>query len=272
MAIGSDGIVGQAYNTAGGPGRTAGIILLTIVVITNNNVGMLTIRPARERGHANHGWLDTHHTFSFGEFHDPAHMGFRHLRVINEDRVAPGEGFGTHPHRDMEIITYPLDGAIEHRDSLGSGSVIRPGDVQHMTAGTGVLHSEFNPSRTAPAHFLQIWIRPRRSGLDPSYRQRTFSREERSGGLCLVASPDGREGSLRIEQDVSLYASILDRAQTVEHRPGAGRHAWIQIARGAISVNGVSLAAGDGLAVSEEALLAVVSQQDGSEWLLFDLA
>src|SRR5205085_2488806 len=199
-----------------------------------------------------HGWLDSRHTFSFADYHDPKHMGFRALRVINEDKVAPAQGFGTHPHRDMEIITYVIDGALEHKDSLGTGSVIRPGDVQRMSAGTGVSHSEFNHSRTELVHFLQIWILPAKTGLPASYEQRTFPESERTKQLRLVAASDGRNASVTVHQDVELYASLLDGGSTLEHRLRPGRHAWLQIVAGTVSVNDDDLAPGDGAALSDE--------------------
>src|SRR5215813_10907972 len=231
---------------------------------------MITRRLAQDRGHAQHGWLDSYHTFSFADYYDPRHMGFRTLRVINEDRVQPGKGFGTHPHRDMEIISYVLEGALAHKDSLGTGSVIRPGEVQRMTAGTGVTHSEFNPSRTEPVHFLQIWLLPERAGLPPSYEQRAFPTEEKQGRLRLVASPDGREGSVTIHQAVDLYASLLAPGQAVTHRLTPGRHAWVQVARGTVRLNDTALSAGDGAAASEETLLTMTAT-DPAEVLLFDL-
>jgi redox-sensitive bicupin YhaK (pirin superfamily) len=232
---------------------------------------MITVRKAQERGHARHGWLESFHTFSFAGYHDARHMGFRDLRVINEDRVEPQRGFGTHSHRDMEIVSYVLEGALEHRDSLGNGSVIRPGDVQRMSAGTGVSHSELNPSASEPVHFLQIWILPEREGLAPSYEQKHFPVEERAGRLRLVASRGGREGSVRVHQDVDLYASLLAAGESVTHTLRAGRHAWLQVARGRCALNGVALEAGDGAAVSEERSLGLVGVGD-AELLLFDLA
>lgn len=230
---------------------------------------MLNVRPAGERGHANHGWLDSWHTFSFSDYHDPRHMGFRALRVINEDRVAPRNGFGTHPHRDMEIVTYVLSGQLEHRDSMGSHGVIRPGEVQRMSAGTGVLHSEMNPA-DEQVHFLQIWLLPAQRGLQPSYEQRVFG-DERQGRLRLVASPDGEQGSVTVHQDVRLYATLLGRGEQVEHALAPGRHAWLQLARGAGTLNGVALRAGDGVAVSAEERL-VLAATEPLEALLFDLA
>jgi redox-sensitive bicupin YhaK (pirin superfamily) len=232
---------------------------------------MITLRKASERGHADHGWLDTHHTFSFAGYFDPEHMGFRSLRVINEDRVAPGEGFGTHPHRDMEIITYVLEGALQHRDSMGTGAVIRPGEVQRMSAGTGVTHSEFNASSKDPVHLLQIWIMPGKKGLAPSYEQRKFDDADRRGRLRLVASPDGRDGSVKVHQDARLYASLLSTGQEASYDNAPERHAWLQVARGNLTVNGQELGAGDGLAVSGAERLAIKARSD-AEILLFDLA
>ena len=232
---------------------------------------MITVRKAQERGHARHGWLESFHTFSFADYHDPAHMGFRDLRVINEDRVEPGRGFGTHSHRDMEIVSYVLSGALAHEDSLGTGSVIRPGDVQRMSAGTGVSHSELNPSASEPVHFLQIWILPECDGLTPSYDQRHFPAAERAGRLRLVASRDGREGSLRLHQDVDLYASLLGPFDALGHTLRPGRHAWVQLARGRCELNGIPLEAGDGAAISAEASLRI-EEGRGAEVLLFDLA
>ncbi len=232
---------------------------------------MITVRKAQERGHARHGWLESFHTFSFAGYHDPAHMGFRDLRVINEDRVQPRRGFGTHSHRDMEIVTYVLSGALAHRDSLGTGSVIRPGDLQRMTAGTGVSHSEMNPSATEPVHLLQIWILPEQDGLAPSYEQRHFPAAERAGRLRLVASRDAREDSLRVHQDVAVYAGLLGPGDAVAHALTPGRHAWLQLARGRCTLNGVALEAGDGSAVSDETALRIGGASD-AELLLFDLA
>ena len=231
---------------------------------------MITRRLALERGHAQHGWLESYHTFSFADYHDPRHMGFRTLRVINEDRVQPGKGFGTHPHHDMEIVSYVMEGALEHKDSLGTGSIIRPGDVQRMSAGTGVTHSEFNPSRVEPVHFLQIWILPEHVGLPPSYEQRAFPAAEKQGTLRLVASRDGREGSVTIHQAVDLYTSVLAPGETVTHHLTPGRYAWVQVARGALTLNDTALSAGDGAAVSEEALLTLTAT-DQAEVLVFDL-
>ncbi len=232
---------------------------------------MITVRKGQERGHARHGWLESFHTFSFADYQDPKHMGFRDLRVINEDRVQPRRGFGTHSHRDMEIVSYVLEGALEHKDSLGTGSVIRPGDVQRMSAGTGVSHSELNHSATELVHFLQIWILPERDGLPPSYEQKQFSAEERRGALRLVASKDGRAGSIHIHQNAELFATLLGAGEAVEHALQPGRHAWVQIARGHCELNGVPLEAGDGAAVSSEALLRIAGARE-AELLLFDLA
>jgi redox-sensitive bicupin YhaK (pirin superfamily) len=232
---------------------------------------MIQLRRTAERGHFNHGWLDTYHTFSFGDYYDPAHMGFRSLRVINDDRVQPGQGFGMHGHRDMEIVTYVLDGALAHRDSLGNGSVLRPGELQHMTAGTGVRHSEFNPSALEEVHLYQIWLLPERQGLQPSYEQKAFSEEERRGRLRLVASPTGEHGSLTIHQDARLYLSTLPAGETVAHALKPGRRAWLQVLRGQAVLNGQPLSAGDGAAVSEEEKLEIRGQDD-AEIMLFDLA
>jgi len=234
---------------------------------------MVTVRPANERGHADHGWLDTHHTFSFDTYYDPRHMGFRTLRVINEDVVQPGHGFPTHGHRDMEIVTYVLEGELAHKDNMGNGSTIRPGDVQRMSAGTGVRHSEFNHSPTELVHLLQIWVLPSAQGLPPSYQQKRFEEAEKRGRLRLIASQDGREGSVRIHQDVSVYAALLGRGVTVHHPFQAGRHGWVQVAKGAASVNGAELRAGDGAAISGEGAVEIGGREEGdSEVLLFDLA
>jgi redox-sensitive bicupin YhaK (pirin superfamily) len=232
---------------------------------------MIQVRKASERGHFDHGWLDTYHTFSFSRYYDPRHMGFRALRVINDDRIAPGRGFGTHGHEDMEIVTYVLDGALAHRDSLGTGSTIRPGELQRMTAGTGITHSEFNPSDAEPVHLYQIWLLPEREGLEPSYEQKAFPEEERRNRLRLVASPDGRDGSLSIRQDARLYLATLEEGREVSHALAPGRHAWLQVLRGGIRLDGRTLSAGDGAAVTAESDLAI--RADGSsEVLLFDLA
>jgi len=231
---------------------------------------VITVRKSAERGHLNFGWLDTYHTFSFGEYYDPRNMGFRTLRVINEDFVSPGRGFPTHGHSDMEIVTYILEGALEHRDSMGNGSVIRPGDVQRMSAGTGVRHSEKNPSAEESVHLLQIWILPSEGGIEPGYEQKSFAEDERRGRLRLVASPDGGEGSVTIHQDARLYSTLLAAGQSVEHELRPGRHAWAQVARGAVEINGQSLAQGDGAAASEEERL-VIKASEPAEVLLFDL-
>ncbi|HMN70496.1 MAG TPA: pirin family protein [Rhodoblastus sp.] len=230
----------------------------------------LTIRKAEERGQANFGWLDSKHSFSFGHYYDPNHMGFGPLRVINDDRVAPAGGFPTHPHSDMEIISYVLEGALEHKDSLGTGSVIRPGDVQRMSAGTGVRHSEFNASKSEPVHFLQIWVIPEKRGLPPSYEQKTFSDAEKRGRLRLVGSRDGRDGSITIHQDVDLYAALLARGDEVAHEIAAGRGAWVQVARGSVTLNGETLKEGDGVAVSASGPLRLKGADD-AEVLLFDM-
>ena len=233
---------------------------------------MLRKRPAGERGHADHGWLDTHHTFSFARYHDPEHMGFRSLRVINDDVVAAGQGFPTHPHENMEIITVVLEGALEHRDSTGGGGVLRPGDVQHMTAGRGIRHSEFNPSDKEALRLLQIWIHPSEEDLEPAYRDKTFPEAERRGRLRLIASPRGRDESLPIHADVEMFASLLDDGDEVRHRLAQGRHAWVQVADGRVDVNGETLERGDGLAVSDEKELVLTGRNGGAELLLFDLA
>lgn len=231
---------------------------------------MISLRKAQDRGHFNHGWLDTYHTFSFADYYDPGQMGFSVLRVINEDRVAPGKGFATHGHRDMEIITYVLEGALEHKDSLGTGSVIRPGEVQRMSAGSGITHSEFNHSGTEPVHFLQIWILPDRKGLPPDYEQKFFAPQERFGRWRLVASPDGSQGSVAIHQDAFLYVTELKDAESVDHRLAPGRSAYLQLARGRATVNGQALSAGDGARISDETDIRLTGQ-NGTEALLFDL-
>jgi quercetin 2,3-dioxygenase len=229
---------------------------------------MIELRKAAERGRSRHGWLDSRHSFSFADYHDPQRLGFRSLRVINDDRVAPGAGFPTHPHRDMEIVTYVLEGAIEHRDSTGGGSVIRPGDVQRMTAGTGIYHSEFNASESEPLRLLQIWILPAARGLAPGYEQKRF--DDRQGRLRLVASSDGRDGSITVHQDVALYAAVLAAGDRVEHALAPSRHAWLQVARGSLRVAGHSLEEGDGLAVSGQPL--AIEALSPAELLVFDLA
>jgi len=232
---------------------------------------MITVRKANERGHFDHGWLNTNHTFSFAEYYDAKWMGFRTLRVINEDFVQPGEGFPTHAHRDMEIVTYVLEGALEHKDSMKNGSIIRPGDVQRMSAGKGVTHSEYNHSKTEPVHFLQIWIRTEKNGIEPGYEQKSFSQEQKSGRLCLIASRDGREGAVTIHQDTDLYASLLKQGDVVEHSLREGRHAWVQVARGRVDVNGQLLEAGDGAGISGESTVKIQGQGNAAEVLLFDL-
>lgn len=228
---------------------------------------MITIRRAEDRGHADHGWLNTYHTFSFADYHDPDFMGFRSLRVINEDRVNPGVGFGTHAHRDMEIISYVLEGTLAHRDSMGTGSLIKPGEVQRMSAGTGVTHSEMNPSPEEGVHFLQIWILPERRGITPGYEQKKFEEEERRGRLRLVASRDGRDGSVTIHQDAALYNAILD-GTPVAHEFAEGRYGWLQVVRGEVTLNGQALKTSDGAAISDERSIAI----DGKgEVLLFDM-
>jgi len=231
---------------------------------------MLTIRHAEERGLADFGWLNSRHTFSFGHYHDPKFMGFGPLRVINEDRVQPGQGFGTHGHSDMEIISYVLDGALEHKDSIGTGSIIRPGDVQRMTAGTGVRHSEFNASDAESVHFLQIWIIPEENGLEPSYEQKAFIDDEKRGRLRLVGSRDGRDGSVTIHQDVDLYAALLGDGDSVSHELAAGRKAWVQVAKGSAVLNGKPLQAGDGVAIESQATITV-SGASAAELLVFDM-
>jgi len=231
---------------------------------------MIQIRPARERGYADHGWLKSRHSFSFADYHDPAHMGYGALRVINEDRVAPGAGFGTHGHRDMEIISYVLEGALAHQDSMGNGSTIMPGDVQRMSAGRGITHSEFNADQKGETHFLQIWIEPAVRGIAPSYEQRHFSAAEKRGRLRLVAAPDGAEGSVTIHQDARVYAALLDGAERVRHPLGAGRRAYVHVARGTVSVNGRALEAGDAAKLSD--VDVEIERAADAEVLLFDLA
>ncbi len=234
----------------------------------------IQLRRASERGFADHGWLRSFHTFSFAGYHDPAHMGFRALRVINEDRVQPSRGFGMHGHQNMEIISYVLEGALEHKDSMGTGSVIRPGEVQRMTAGTGVHHSEHNASKTDLVHFLQIWILPAQAGLTPSYEQKAFSAEARTDQLLLVASPDGRDGSITVHQDVRLLAGLLDDGAKVPVELARGRHAWVQVARGSVELDGHRLEAGDGAAISDQTAFGLTGQDPGgpAEVLIFDLA
>lgn len=232
---------------------------------------MIAIRKAEERGHFDFGWLNTYHTFSFDQYYDPNHMAFRSLRVINEDFVQAGHGFPTHGHRDMEIVTYILEGALEHRDSMGTGSIIRRGDAQRMSAGTGVRHSEANPSPDAPVHLLQIWILPSEQGIQPEYEEKKFSDDEKRNKLRLIVSPDGSDGSVRIHQDAKVYASLLDENQEVVHTLADGRSAWLQVAAGSGTLNEVELKPGDGAAVSQESNLHITAQES-SEILLFDLA
>jgi redox-sensitive bicupin YhaK (pirin superfamily) len=231
---------------------------------------MVEVRKSEERGNANHGWLQSKHTFSFGDYRDPAHTGFGPLLVINEDRVAPGQGFGTHGHRDMEIISYVLDGALEHKDSIGTGSVLHYGDVQRMSAGSGVRHSEFNGSQTAPVHFLQIWIEPNVAGIAPGYEEKHFAPATKQGQLRLIASSDGREGSVLIHQDAAIYATIMQAGDTLRHALAAGRTGYVHVIRGGVTVNGVALAGGDALKISGETAIAL-EQADNAEVLVFDL-
>jgi redox-sensitive bicupin YhaK (pirin superfamily) len=230
---------------------------------------MIKLRRSDERGHFDHGWLNTYHTFSFADYYDPAFMGFRSLRVINEDRVKPGQGFGTHGHRDMEIVSYVLEGALAHRDSIGNGGVIRPGDVQRMSAGTGVLHSEMNGSKDEPVHFLQIWILPERNGIAPGYEQKHFEPDDLRGRLRLIAAPGGADGAVTLHQDVRIFAAVLD-GTPVEHPFADGRYGWVQVTRGEVEVNGQKLVAGDGASIENEK--SVVISGRGAEILLFDLA
>ena len=232
---------------------------------------MIAVRLAESRGNANFGWLDSRHTFSFGSYHDPDFMGFGPLRVINEDRVKPGAGFDTHGHRDMEILSYVLNGALEHKDSLGTGAVLRPGDVQIMSAGTGIRHSEFNHSEEDPVHFLQIWLLPDKEGITPRYVDKTFTEAEKQGRLLLLASPDGRDGSVLIHQDSSIYATRLNKDDQVSHTLAKGRKAWVQVARGAVELNGKSLRAGDGAAIVDEAAVTLEGKAEATEVLVFDL-
>jgi redox-sensitive bicupin YhaK (pirin superfamily) len=232
---------------------------------------MITIRRSAERGHADYGWLDTRHSFSFGRYYDPAHMGFRALRVINEDVVQPGKGFPTHPHDNMEIVTFVLEGALEHRDSTGTGSIVGAGEVQRMSAGTGVTHSEYNASDRDRLHFFQIWIEPERQGLTPGYEQRRVVDDERRGRLALIGSRDGRDGSLTIHQDVNLFSALLAPAERITHSIAPGRHAWVQVARGSLSADGQKLVSGDGAAISGQESVELLAEEP-SELLLFDLA
>ena len=232
---------------------------------------MIKIRKSEERGHANHGWLDSYHTFSFAEYHDPNHVQFGSLRVINEDRVQPGQGFGTHGHRDMEIVSYVLEGALKHSDSMGNGSIIRPGDVQRMSAGTGVTHSEFNASQSELVHFLQIWILPKSMGLAPSYEQKHFAFNDKRNRLCLVASPDGHDGSVTVQQDTRIYSSVLEKGGSVTHTLGLGRRAYVHVAWGSGEVNGHLLQAGDGARVTDESTILLTGAPD-AELLIFVMA
>jgi len=233
---------------------------------------MLQVIRANQRGHANHGWLDTYHTFSFADYYNPKMMGFRSLRVINEDRVTGGQGFGTHGHANMEILSYVVKGAIAHKDSTGGEEVLRPHEWQRMTAGTGIRHSEYNPSKTDKLHFYQIWILPEKDDLEPGYEQKMFAPEEKSGKLRLVASQDARDGSLKINQDVSVYNSILKVGESVSYEPANDRYAWLQVVKGTLKINGEMLYAGDGAAISEEKLLKIKALENETEFLLFDLA
>ncbi len=232
---------------------------------------MIQIRAANERGHVNHGWLDTHHTFSFGSYYDPKQMHFRALRVMNEDRIAAGQGFGEHPHRDMEIVTYVLSGALQHQDSLGNGEVLKPGEFQRMSAGSGITHSEFNPSATEPVHLYQIWLFPNRRGIEPSYEQKQFAESERHNRFRLVASPDAAEGSLLLHQDAQIYLANIDAGATIARPLAPGRHGWLQVLRGRISLAEQRLMAGDGAAVSDESELSITAGDD-AEVIWFDLA
>ena len=235
---------------------------------------MITIRPANERGHADYGWLNTYHTFSFADYYDPKNTHFRALRVINDDRVGPGGGFGTHPHNDMEIVTYVLEGALAHKDSMGNGSAIVPGEVQRMSAGTGVLHSEFNDSKTDSVHLLQIWIFPEKKGIEPSYEQKFFPDEEKLNRFRVIASKDAREGSVKIHQDASIHATLLEEGKPASYQLGKGRYAWVHVAKGAVKLNGKELKAGDGAAISDESEITLTGNSVGTraEVLLFDLA
>jgi quercetin 2,3-dioxygenase len=233
---------------------------------------MLTLRRSTDRGAVNLGWLDSRHTFSFGSYQDPNHMGFGKLRVINEDQVMPGKGFLPHGHEDMEILSYVLDGELEHQDSIGNGSVIRPGDVQRMSAGTGIRHSEFNGSKENAVHFLQIWIIPGEIGIDPSYEQKNFTADEKQGTLRLVASPTGRDGSVIIHQNIDVYATLLNSETQITHNLNSGRIAWVQVARGSAQINGETLSAGDGASIIQESQIRLQGLSDGTELLLFDMA
>jgi hypothetical protein len=231
---------------------------------------MITLRKSTDRGHADHGWLNSYHSFSFADYYDPAHMGFGALRVINEDRVQPGKGFGTHGHRDMEILSYVLEGELEHKDNMGNGSIIVPGDVQRMSAGRGVLHSEYNPSRSEVVHFLQIWIEPAERGIDPGYEQIRFEPAQKRGRLRLIASPDGRDGSVTIHRNATVYAALVDGAESMRHELAPGRRAYVHVARGSVRVNGTALAAGDAAKINDEVAVTLDGGGD-AEVLLFDL-
>lgn len=233
---------------------------------------MITVRPSQARGHANFGWLDSKHTFSFGSYYDPNYLGFGNLRVINEDRVKAGQGFGPHGHRDMEIITYVLDGALEHRDSMGHGSVICPGDVQRISAGSGIAHSEFNASKTDSVHFLQIWILPNTKGLEPNYEEKHFTLAQKQGQLRLVASGDGRNDSIKIHQDVDLYAAVLKEGDRLNYAVNSNRSLWLQVARRSVTINGKTVNSGDGIAITQEPKIALIATSNDTEILLFDLA
>ena len=232
---------------------------------------MVTVRKANERGHADHGWLDTYHTFSFNTYHDPNHMGFRSLRVINEDIVAPGRGFGTHPHNDMEIVTYVLKGALQHKDSMGNGSVLRAGALQRMSAGSGITHSEFNASKEEPVHLYQIWLLPERKGIEPSYEERTFDANGKQGQWQTIAARDARNGAMRIHQDATLSLAALEAGTSLEYPLGRGRHAWLQVIRGDVDMNGAALNASDAAAVSDEDSVRIAATSD-AEVMLFELA
>lgn len=231
---------------------------------------MIEVRKASERGHGDHGWLNSYHTFSFASYRDPKHMGFRSLRVMNEDRVAAGQGFGEHAHDNMEIVSYVLEGALEHKDSLGNGEVLKPGEFQRISAGTGITHSEFNPSDNKPTHFYQIWLLPKSQGIEPSYEQKHFADAELNNALRVVASPDGRDGSLTIHQDASIFLSKLKNGNSISHSIPSGRHAWLQVLRGSVTLNGQALGTSDGAAISNETELNITANSD-AEIMLFDL-
>lgn len=232
---------------------------------------MIQLRPSSERGRGNLDWLDSYFSFSFSQYYDPQHMNFSNLRVINEDYIAPAKGFGTHGHRDMEIVTYVLEGELEHKDSIGNGSIMRPGDVQRMSAGNGIMHSEFNPSEENPVHLLQIWITPNQTGIDPSYEQKFFAVEDKQGKLRLVASPDGRDGSVTIHQNASIYASVLGNGEAVTHSIDGDRQVWVQVTKGEMTLNGETLKAGDGAGITAEKAITFIGQASETEFLLFDL-